>query len=301
MDSINNSDITRIAHNPQQEKDNPGKDSAARMHRESTSPIAHRTCNLAGCLAGASRVQSTEYFPDLPQFHLAKKFYRSKDVEPLIFGDKHRMTHQDFRQLLSKHMDVYAVITDAVSESGAVNIRVIGKPKFKVNYLNGDFHTTAFRSIDSRDLSPFSADLLGLTLESSSWIFYDFFKTLTAKSDNNEKMSLIEKSIFKKLQKQHSGCNFFAAVTDRDYTKDITRNEAKFVFAQSFDECFKEIQKIHGQTPHLNRLNAKATIRDLPEILHHHHNDNDDRVFVPPGSWGLNYLEENLLSNVVWK
>ena len=299
MDSINISDTSRIAHNPHQEKENPSKGNDDRVQKDGTSPIVHRKCNLARCLGGASPAQSTEHLPDLPQFHLTKKFYRSKDVEPLIFGDKHRITHQDFRQLLSKHMDVYAVITDAASESGAVNIRVIGKPKFKVNCLDGDFCTTAFRSIDYRDLSPFSADLLGLTLGSSSWVFYDFYKTLTAKFENNEKMSLIEKSIFKKLQKQHSGCNYFAAVTDRDYTKEITRNEAKFVFAQSFDKCFKEIQEMHGMTPHLNCLNTKATIRDLPEILHRH--DNNDRVFAPHNSWGLNYLDKNLLSNVVWK
>ena len=297
MDSINNVDMVRIAHDPDQEKENPIKGSDERRQKESPSPIAYRKCSCAGSLAGASLVQSTEYLPSLPQVHLTKTLYRIRDAEPLILGDKHRMSHKDFRQLLSKHMDVYAVLTSDVTDNGAVNIRVIGKPKFKVNCLNGDFFTTAFGSIHSKNLSPFSSDLIGFTLESSNWIVSDFYKMLTVKSDNNEKMSSIEQSIFKKLQKQHLGCNFFAAVTDRDYTKDISRDEAKLIFAKIFDKCFKEIQQMHGKTPHLNCLNTKATIGDLPEILRSHNNG----IVGASDGWELNYLEKDLLSNVVWE
>ena len=297
MDSINISDTSRITHNPHREKENPDKGNDDRAQRDSTSTIVHRKCNLAWCLGGASLAQSTEYLPDLPQIHLAKNFYRRMDVEPLILNENHRMTHVDFRQLLSKHMDVYAVLTDAVADNGAVNVRVIGKPKFQVNCLSGDFFTAAFNTISSKGLSPFSSDLIGLDLGSSGWIFFDFFKALRAKSNNNEKMSSIEKSIFKKLEKKHLASGFAAAVTDSRYTEDITRDEAKFIFAQGFDKSFKQIQQMQGKTPHMNVLNTAATIRDLPEILGNH-----SKVIAGAYSnWALNYLDKDLLRNVVWE
>ena len=146
-------------------------------------------------------------------------------------------------------------------------------------------------------MSPFSSDLIGLALGSSSWIFSDFYKALKAKYNNNEKMSSIEKSIFKKLNKKHSVSGFVAAVTDRGYTGDITRDEAKFIFAQSFDTSFEKIQKMHGKTPDMNNLNTEATIRDLPEILGNH-----SKIIVGAyGNWSLNYLDKDLLRNVVWE
>lgn len=295
MDSINNSNITRMANNPHQEEDNPGQGSAERIQRASTSPVSYRKCFLAGCLGGASLVQSTEYLPNLPQIHLAKNFYRRRDAEPLISNENHRMTHADFRQLLSEHIDVYAVLTDAVADHGAVNIRVIGKPKFQVNYLSGHFITPAFRSMNSKNLSPFSSDLIGLELGASTWIFFDVYKALRAKSDNNEKMSSIEESIFKKLGEKHSvRCS---ALNHPDDIKDINLEEAKFIFAHGFDRSFKQIQQLHGETPYMNVLNTEATISDLPEILGSH----SEKIVGAYANWSLNYLDKDLLRNVVWE
>ena len=79
-------------------------------------------------------------------------------------------------------------------------------------------------------------------------------------------------------------------VTDED----ISRDEARFIIAQSFDKTFKDM---HGETPSLNRLKTEATIRDLPGILHNPNN----RVIAAHNIWGLNYLDKYLLTNVVWE
>ena len=109
MHSVNNGDNSRITYNPQQESKNQKTDAEV-SQRESgtTNPITHRTCISAEGVAASSSVQAASPLSDAPTVHLTKTFYHPKDKEPLT-SNKHLITHGHFRDIVSKHMHVYAV------------------------------------------------------------------------------------------------------------------------------------------------------------------------------------------------
>ena len=303
MHSVNNGDNSRITYNPQQESKNQKTDAEV-SQRESgtTNPITHRTCISAESVAASSSVQAASPLSDAPTVHLTKTFYRPKDNEPLLFAEEHLMTHGDFRDILSKHMDVYAVVTDGCNDPnhGAVNILAIGKPKFQLDDLKGKFHTCVFRSIPSLKETPYSSDLIGIYLNQMCWITDSFYRNLKIKYDtDHESMNLIEWSVFHKLKPKYDlehGSHQYT-VTKENFLEDISRKEAKFILEKSFDASIERMRKQYS-TPYENRLNSKATINDLPKILRSY----KDRMSCGEcDSWKLNYLDEALLNNAKWE
>ena len=69
-------------------------------------------CKFVGDVARTSPLQATTAPPDVPTVYVSKEFYHPMDEQPLIYGKTHLMTHEGFREILSRYMDVYAVITD---------------------------------------------------------------------------------------------------------------------------------------------------------------------------------------------
>ena len=303
MHSVNNGDNSRITYNPQQESKNQKTDAEV-SQRESgtTNPITHRTCISAEGVAASSSVQAASPLSDAPTVHLTKTFYHPKDNEPLILGEEHLMTHGDFRDILSKHMDVYAVVTDGTRhDHGAVNIVAIGKPKFQLNDLKGKFNTCVFQSIPSLKETPYSSELFGIYLNQICWIVDNFYRNLEEKNDNDHgTMNLIERSVFNKLKPKYDleHDSLLHIVTHKDFLKDISPEEARFILEKSFDASIKEMKEKHYSHHEENRLNSKATINDLPEILRSY---KDRMSWVEYDSWKLNYLDEALLNNAKWE
>ncbi|WP_422468790.1 hypothetical protein [Endozoicomonas sp. ALC013] len=304
MQSVNSGDVSKITYNPHQENKNQKIDNidnkVSQRESETNNPITHRTCNTAGDVAASSSVQAARALPDLPSIHLTKKFYRPLDKKPLEFGCEQLITHRDFRELLSKNMNVYAVLTDDSRGEGAVNIMAIGKPKFKVNELKKNFYTTAFQYIPTLKETPCSSDMIGFLLRTPRWIVHHFYGNLKIKSANSGIMNPIEQSIFQKLKPKYEagGIHTHFIVTHKDYLKDISPQEARFIFEQIFDESFEELKTMKEDSdPDVNNLNSKATIDDLPEIIRIYEDKNS---LIRHNPWCLNYLDKALLSKVKW-
>ena len=299
MHGINNSNASRAnyapPHEPQNEENHeelsPGKSGNA-------CTITHRICHLAEDVAGTGSVQAAMTLSELPSVQLTKNFYQPQDEEPLLFDDKHLMTHRDFRAMLSQNMHVYAIITDGANGNGARNIMVIGKPNFNVNDLTGNFFTSAFKTFSSLKETPFSSDLIGLSLDSPHWIVHDFYEKLETKAKNNEEMSSTEQSIYNKLHPNYGQCETVNPPSKTDYLNDISPMESIFIFSDRFNASFKELKEMQVNYYHENRLNPKATIDDLPEILHHYKDIDHEGA---NGNWMLNYLDKALLSNAKWE
>ena len=301
MHSVNNGDVSKITYNPHQENKNRNIDNQVSQRESDTNnPITHRTCNTAGDVAASGSVQAARALSDLPSIHMTKKFYRPIDKKTLIIGYEQLITHRDFRELLSKHMNVYAVLTTDCRGKGAANIMAIGKPKFKVNELKKNFFTTAFQSIPTLKETPCSSDMIGFLLCTPPWIVDHFYGNLEKKSANSGIMNSIEQSIFRKLKPKYeaAGMDIHCTVLHKDYLKDISPQEARFIFEQIFDESFEELKtmKEDSDTDDIN-LNSKATIDDLPEIIRFYEDKNSLIRYNP---WCLNYLDKALLSNVKW-
>lgn len=306
MHSVNNDDVLKITYNPHQENKNRKIDNidnkVSQRESETNNPITHRTCNTAGDAAASRSVQAARALPDLPSIHMTKKFYRPLDKKPLVICYEKLITHRDFRELLSKHMNVYAVVTTDCRGHGAANIMAIGKPKFKVNELKKDFCTTAFQSIPTLKETPCSSDLIGFLLRTPPWIVDHFYGNLKIKSANSGIMNSIEQSIFRKLKPKYeaTGIDTHVTVLHKDYLKDITPQEARFIFEKIFDESFEKLKTMKEDSDHGdNNLNSKATIDDLPEIIRFYEDKNSLVRYYNP--WCLNYLDKALLSNVKWK
>lgn len=301
MHGVNNGDVARNTYNPQQENKNEKMDTTVSQGESgTTNPIAHRTCISTEGAAASNSVQAASALSGAPTVHLTKTFYRPKDKEPLIFAEEHLMTHGDFRDILSKHMDVYAVITDDRNDIGAVNILAIGKPKFQLDDLKGRFHTCVFQSIPSLKESPYSSELLGISLNQTCWIVDDFCKKLKKKNDkDHETMNSIERSIFNKLKPKYDlkKTSLSRIVTHNNFLEDISPEEARFILEKSFYASIKEMKK-QVSTPHENSLNSEATINDLPEILRSY---KDRMAWGRYHSWKLNHLDKTLLKNAKWE
>ncbi|MBO9496223.1 hypothetical protein J7438_19385 [Thalassotalea sp. G20_0] len=301
MHGVNSGDVSRNTYNPQQENKSQKMDTKVSQGESgTTNPIAHRTCISAEGVAASSSAQAASPLSDAPTVHLTKTFYHPKDKEPLIFPEKHLMTHGDFRDILSKHMDVYAVVTDGRHGHGAINILAIGKPKFKLNDLKGKFHTCVFQSIPSLKETPYSSDLIGISLNPICRIVDKFYINLEKKNGNNhETMSLIERSVFNKLKPKYN-LEFNSIphiVTHKDFLKDISPEEARFILEKTFDASIEQMKE-QLSTHNENELNSKATINDLPEILRSY---KDRMSWGSYDSWKLNYLDEALLNNAKWE
>ncbi|WBA80873.1 hypothetical protein [Endozoicomonas sp. GU-1] len=304
MHSVNNGDASKITYNPHQESKNQKIDNTdnqvSQKESETNNPITHRTCNTAGDIAASSSVQAARALPDLPSIYMTKKFYRPIDKQTLFIGYEQLITHRDFRELLSKHMNVYAVLTSDCHGQGAANIMAFGKPKFKVNELKKNFFTTAFQSIPTLKETPCSSDMIGFLLCTPPWIVDHFYGNLEKKSANSGKMNSIEQSIFRKLKPKYeaAGMDTHCTVHHKDYLKDISPQEARFIFEQIFDESFEELKTMKEDSdPVVNNLNPKATIDDLPEIIRIYEDKNSLKRYNP---WCLNYLDKALLNNVKW-
>ncbi|WP_257296793.1 hypothetical protein [Endozoicomonas sp. YOMI1] len=305
MHSVNNGDASKITYNPHQESKNQKIDNTdnqvSQRESETNNPITHRSCNTAGDVAASGSVQAARALPDLPSIHMTKKFYRPIDEKTLIAGYEQLLTHRDFRELLSKHINIYAVLTDDCRGEGAANIMVIGKPKFKVNELKKNFYTTAFQYIPTLKETPCSSDMIGFLLGTPCWIVHHFYGNLKIKSANSGIMNPIEQSIFQKLKPKYEagGIHTHFIVLHKDYLKDISPQEARFIFEQIFDESFEELKTMKEDSePDDINLNSKATIDDLPEIIRFYEEKNSLKRY---NLWCLNYLDKALLSNVKWK
>ena len=253
-------------------------------------------CKFVGDVARTSPVQATMAPPDIPTVYVSKDFYHPMDEQPLIYGITHLMTHKGFREILSRYMDVYAVITDEMGEgNGAICIKVFGKPKFIVNKLNGNFFTPAFSSMGREDKSPFSSDLICFSLHPISSMTHDYYVKLKRKLEKDEKTNSIERSIFEKLKPFMLRFHYDRfALIDKSFLMDISTEEAKFMFEECIDVSIKQIEGIQGDTHHDNVLEPDATIHDLVGLL----GIFDDR---PEFSWKLNCLDEKLLNNLIWE
>lgn len=295
MDGLNNSAAVRITNKPWQGKVTEDKGSNYKSQRKSTSPISCRKCNSVG----ASLVEAGNRLPDLPAVHLTETFYQPKNNQPITYGEKLSLTHRFVREVLSKYMDVYAVITDDVTGDGGNNILVFGKPKFTVNDLSGSFSTSVFGSVGQMDKSPFSSDLFGFSLLSEYWMLNNFYEMLTTKCRNNERIYRTEKIIYEKLQVmfEPQRTSYQMPVADDGLLK-ISRMEAEFIFEKSLGAAINEIKEMRGRNHYKNHLDSKATINDLPEILSFYR---DGTARGRYDAWKLNYLDQALLSNATWE
>ncbi|WP_257264520.1 hypothetical protein [Endozoicomonas sp. ONNA2] len=300
MHSVNNGnvDVSKFAYNPHQgnEKQNTENTVYKVSQGESvtTKPITHRICNSAEGVAASFSAQASSPLSDAPSVDLTKTFYQPRVNEPLIHANDLLMTHADFRDILSKHMDVYAVITDDFSGHGAVIILVIGKPKFEVNDLEGKFNSAAFKCLPGIE-TPYSSDLMGFSLEQPASIVNKFYSTLTKYSNDSGKMNPTERSIFDKLKPKYKSNPY--AFSPKDFLNDLSPQEAKFIFEQIFDKSIEQIKK-QESSRFDNSLNSKATIKDLPEILQFY---KDSKGWGFHHAYKLNYLDEALLENAKWK
>ena len=179
---------------------------------------------------------------------------------------------------------------------------VIGKPKFQLNDPKGNFHTYAFQPIPSLKETPYSSDLFGFSLWHDYWVVNNFYRNLEIKYDNDHQtMNSIELSILHKLKPKYdleNGSNL-RTVTQSDFLKDISPKEGRFIFEQSFDVSIEMMKKqVSVYTGYVNRLNSKATINDLPEILRSYKDHMSRGIY---DRWKLNYLDEALLNNAKWE
>ena len=112
--------------------------------------------------------------------------------------------------------------------------------------------------------------MIGLSLYGPKSMVHSFYEKLKKMSENNMPMSLIEQSIFNKLQKKYGSNDIVTTVSNDGYMNDITLMESIFIHEERFNASFEKLKKMQGHTPYENCLNSKATIDDLQEIFQHY-------------------------------